>query len=111
MPDKISTSRYSSRRRNNAVATVLALAVPVSVYLTGIYLLYSGLLANGRSFRAMLFVLTAVVLAAGPLLAASGVSVAVCLLVVMLAPAVTVVGYETRGHQHVAEALERALRS
>src|SRR5580704_2734419 len=29
MPDKISTSRYSSRRRNNAVATVLALAATI----------------------------------------------------------------------------------
>ena len=40
-------------------------------------------------------------------LAAAGVSVAVCLLVLALAPAVTVVGYETLGHRHMAEALER----
>jgi hypothetical protein len=31
----------------------------------------------------------------------------VCLLVLMLAPIVTVVGYETLGHQHMADALER----
>ena len=40
-------------------------------------------------------------------LAAAGASVTVCLLVLMLAPVVTVVGYETLGHRHVAEALER----
>ncbi len=31
----------------------------------------------------------------------------VCLLVLMLAPFVTVVGYETLGHRHIAAALER----
>lgn len=92
------------------VATVLALAVPVAVYLIGFYLLYSALFVDVDPFHALLGVLTAVVLAAGPLLATSGVSMAVCLVVVMLAPAVTVVGYETRGHRHVAEALARAVR-
>ena len=40
-------------------------------------------------------------------LAAAGVSIAVCLVVLALAPTVTVVGYETLGHRHMAEALER----
>jgi hypothetical protein len=30
---------------------------------------------------------------------------AVCLIILMLAPAVTVVGYEVAGHRHQAEAL------
>ena len=34
------------------------------------------------------------------LLAAAGVSMAVCLVVLMFAPVVTVVGYETVGHRH-----------
>jgi hypothetical protein len=89
---------------------VLALAIPVAVYLIGFHLLYSGLFVDVDPFHALLGVLTAVVLGAGPLLAMSGVSMAVCLVVVMLAPAVTVVGYEMRGHRHVAEALARALR-
>jgi low temperature requirement protein LtrA len=92
------------------VATVLALAIPVAVYLIGVYLMYSGLLADVDPFHALLITLTAMVLVAGPLLAALGVSMAVCLLVVMLAPAVTVVGYEVRGHRRVAEAVERMLR-
>jgi hypothetical protein len=50
------------------------------------------------------------VLVAAPLLAAAGVSMSVCLLVVMLAPVVTVVGYEVHGYRHVAVALERTLR-
>jgi len=80
------------------------------VYLAGFYLMYSVLFADVDAFHALLGVLTAVVLAAGPLLAASGVSMAVCLLVVMLAPVVTVVGYEIHGHRHVAAALARTLR-
>jgi hypothetical protein len=35
------------------------------------------------------------------------VSIAVCLLVVMLAPTITVVGYEKLGHRHLADVLER----
>lgn len=93
------------------VATVLALAIPVTLYLGGIYLLYMGLLADRDSFHLVLIIITAVVLISGPLLAALGVSMAVCLLVVMLAPAVTVVGYEIIGYRHIAEVLQRLLRS
>ena len=93
------------------VATVLALAVPVAMYLAGIYLLYSGLFADCDAFHILLGILTAVVLIAGPLLAAAGVSMSVCLLVVMLAPVVTVIGYEMHGHRHLAKALERAVRA
>jgi len=93
-----------------SVATVLALALPVALYLGGIYLLYMTLLADSDAFHLVLITITAVVLISGPLLAALGVSMAVCLLVVMLAPAVTVVGYEVFGHRHVAEVLNRILR-
>jgi hypothetical protein len=41
------------------------------------------------------------------LLATAGVSVTACLVVLALAPVVTVVGYETLGHRHMADALER----
>jgi hypothetical protein len=47
------------------------------------------------------------VLALAVVLAAAGVSVPVSLLVVMLAPAVTVVGYETLGHRHMSDAMQR----
>ena len=43
-------------------------------------------------------------------LAALGASLGVCLILVTLAPVVFVVGFEAIGHQHAAEALERALR-
>lgn len=37
--------------------------------------------------------------------ALSGISMAACLVILMLAPAVTVVGYEVRGYRHQTEAL------
>ena len=40
-------------------------------------------------------------------LVSSGVNVPVCLLVLTLAPAVTVVGFETVGHRHMERALAR----
>jgi len=50
---------------------------------------------------------TVAVLVLSVALGAVGVGVAPCLLVLMFAPVVTVVGFETVGHRHVAEALER----
>jgi len=43
--------------------------------------------------------------------AMSGISMAVCLVILMLAPAVTVVGYEVRGYRHQAEALHNTRTS
>jgi len=43
------------------------------------------------------------------LAADAGVSMTVCLLIVTLAPVVTVVGYESLGHRHAAEAIAKSL--
>jgi len=93
------------------VAVVLALAIPVAVFMFGIYGLYGVLYRAHETLHLILLALTAAVLASAPLLAAAGVSVPVCLLVVMVAPAITVVGYETYGHRHVDAALKRATGS
>lgn len=82
------------------VAVVLSLALPVGLYLLMVYLLHTLLLSAGDRFHLLLISLTLAVLAAAVLLAAAGMGMAVCLLVVMLAPFVTVVGYETIGHRH-----------
>jgi hypothetical protein len=60
-------------------------------------------------FHALLVGLTAVVLVASVALAAAGVSVPVCLVIVMLAPVVTIVGFELVGHRHAAEAIGQSL--
>lgn len=81
-------------------AAVLALAVPVAVYLAGLHWLYGILGARVHRFLALPLVITAVVLMAAPLLAVLGVSMTACLLVVMVAPAVSVVSHEAWGHRH-----------
>jgi len=95
----------------SAQAVVLTLAIPVSVFVLGIYSLYSILYREISRFHLALLAGTALVTAAGPMLAASGVSMALCLLVVMMPPLVSIVGYEAHGHKEVALALERVLRS
>jgi len=50
-----------------------------------------------------------VILALAFALAVGGMPLGVCLLVVMLAPAVIVVGFETIGHRHQTAALGRQL--
>ncbi|MFF3644782.1 low temperature requirement protein A [Streptomyces sp. NPDC002564] len=87
------------------VAVVLALALPVGLYLLMVYLLHTLLLSAADRFHLLLISLTLAVLAVAVLLALAGVPVAVCLLVVMLAPFVTVIGYETVGHRHQARML------
>jgi low temperature requirement protein LtrA len=88
-------------------AVVLSVAVPFAVYALMTYVLYSLLVRTFDPFHVGLMVATAALLVLGVALAVAGVDVAVCLLVLMLAPAVTVVGYETLGHRHMAAALEQ----
>lgn len=90
------------------VAAVLALAIPVGVYLLGLFWLYSVLYAERHAFHSLLQAVTMAVLVAAPLLALAGLSMPVCLLVVMAAPAVCVIGYEAYGYRHMGVALDRA---
>lgn len=83
-----------------ATAVVLSLALPVGLYLLMVYLLHTLLLTAADRFHLLLISLTLALLAAAVLMSTAGVPVAVCLLVVMLAPYVTVIGYETIGHRH-----------
>lgn len=90
----------------SGTAVVLALAIPVGLYMLMIYLLHTLLLSTADRFHILLVTLTLAVLLAAVLLAAAGVAVATCLLVIMLAPFVTVIGYETIGHRHQQKMLE-----
>lgn len=87
------------------LATVLTVAVPVGMFLGLIYALYYYLVRRFDPFHLWLLIATAGVVAVAVIAALSGFSMAVCLVILMLSPAVTVVGYEVRGYQHQAEAL------
>ena len=93
-----------------SVETVLAVALPVGLYIVSIYALYMVIVRKVDAFHILLLVLTAVVLAIAVWLADAGYSMANCLLVVTLAPLVTVIGYEVLGHRHAAQAIAESLQ-
>ena len=86
----------------------MTVAAPVGVFAFALFALYAYLLHSGDPFHVALLAGTAATLALAVLLASVGLPMAVCLVVVMLAPLVTVVGYETVGHRHLSAALNRA---
>jgi hypothetical protein len=83
-----------------AVGTVLSVAVPSAAFVLTLYALWTALMRHRDPFHVGLLVGTAGVLVVAVVLAQAGVSMAWCLIVLALAPVVTVVGYETLGHRH-----------
>jgi low temperature requirement protein LtrA len=84
----------------SAVATVLAVAIPVGVYIAAMFVIYSLLVGAYDTFHTGLLLGAAAVLAAAVAMAAAGISMAPCLLVVTTAPMVIVAGFELVGHRH-----------
>jgi hypothetical protein len=76
---------------------VLAVVIPVGVFLGLMYALSYYLVRRFYVFQAWLLIATGGAVAAALLAALSGVDVARCLVILMFAPAVTVVGAEVRG--------------
>jgi low temperature requirement protein LtrA len=88
-----------------AVAVVLAIAVPVLAFLVLLHALCWYLVRRFRALDAWLLVDSGVVAVISVMAAWSGVSMAVCLLILMLAPIVSIVVYETLGYRHQAALL------
>jgi low temperature requirement protein LtrA len=93
----------------DSVDTVLAVALPVGAYVACVYLIYMLLVNSWDTFHILLVIGTAAVLIGAVLLAAAAVSMAACLLIVTLAPMVSVVGFEVLGHRHAAQAIANSL--
>jgi low temperature requirement protein LtrA len=85
------------------VGTVLTVAIPLAAYLLLLYVFYAIVSRSADPFHLLLIVLTIGLLVVPVLMAAAGVDLVWCLLVLSLTPWVTVVGYETVGHRHNAE--------
>jgi low temperature requirement protein LtrA len=90
-----------------STATVLAVAVPFTIYVGILYLLYAALMRTRDPFHLLQIAVTGLLVILSVALAGAGVSIPVCLVILAVAPAVTVVGYETVGHRHLADALDR----
>src|SRR6202008_3088932 len=87
------------------LATVLSVAIPVAAYIGLNYATYYRLVRRFNPFDVWLLVGMLAVVAATVVAAQSGVGVAKCLVGLVLAPAVLVVGYEGRGYKYQEEAL------
>jgi low temperature requirement protein LtrA len=91
----------------SSTATVAAVVIPVGTFILTVYVLYSLLARAVARLHILLLGLTAGVLGLAVLLAANGISMANCLLVVTLAPVVSVVGYELAGYRHASAMLAK----
>jgi low temperature requirement protein LtrA len=89
------------------LAALLSVAIPVGVFLGLVYALYYYLVRRFDFLHVWLLSGTAAVVAFAIIAALAGVDMAVCLVILMFAPVVTVVGYEMSGYRHQAEALEK----
>ena len=86
--------------------TLLSVAIPVAVYIGLNYATYYYLVRRYNRFDLWLVAAIAVVLIATVVAARSGVDVAKCLIILMLAPAIIVIGYEGQGYRYSEEALD-----
>lgn len=91
------------------VGAILAIAIPVLAFSIVNFALYGYLVRQWDPLHSVLFAGTVLTLVAAVALAAAGASLAVCLVIVTLSPAVVVVGFETVGHRHQARMLQRVL--
>ena len=87
------------------LAAVLTVAIPVSAFLLLIYALHYYLVRRWDSLHVVLGAATAAVIVAAFVAARAGLNMPSCLVIVMLAPAVSVIGYEALGYRHQAAAL------
>ena len=88
---------------------VLAVAIPVLVFVVALFALYTYLVRTFDPFHLGLLLGTIAFIVTGVVLAEAGVALSVCLVTVTLAPLVVVVGYETIGHRHAVSSLRRVL--
>jgi low temperature requirement protein LtrA len=82
------------------LATVLSVAAPVAVYIGLNYAIYYYLVRRFYRLDMWLLIAVATVVAASVVAAQSGIDVAKCLVILILAPAIIVVGYEGRGYSY-----------
>ena len=93
----------------DVTAAVLTVAVPVLIFCVALFSLDSFLLGEPAWFQAVPLLSAIVLLALALVLAAYGLPLGLCLLVVTTAPAVIVAAFEAGGHRAQAIAVSRAL--
>jgi low temperature requirement protein LtrA len=89
----------------SAVAAVVSVAIPLAVFFGSLFALYFYLVRRFSLFDVSLALATAVVISVAVVAALSGMSTSWCLVLLMFAPIVTVLGYEVIGYRRQADAL------
>jgi low temperature requirement protein LtrA len=89
----------------SALAIASAVAIPVIVLLLAFFALYSLLIGTFDPFHVVLIVGAVAILGTSMFVASAGAPLAVWLSLVVAAPVVVIVGYETIGHRHQAARL------
>jgi low temperature requirement protein LtrA len=90
-----------------ALATLLCAAIPVTVFLGSAYALHLHLVRKLDTFHGVLLAITAAVVASAIVVVSMGIDMAVGLVLLMLAPAVTVIGHEIVGDRDQAGAISK----
>jgi low temperature requirement protein LtrA len=85
-----------------AVAVILAVAVPLVIFLVLLHALYYFLVRRFHSMDAWLLISSAGLAMLAAIAALSSISTAACLVLLVLAPTITVVAYELRGYRRAA---------
>ncbi|WP_265442938.1 low temperature requirement protein A [Flexivirga meconopsidis] len=88
------------------VTTTLLLAVPVAIYLGMVFVLHDALLSAGDALHFVQLGVTALFLVAAVVVAMAGAPLAVSLILIMIAPFVTVVSHELGAYRHQARMLQ-----
>jgi low temperature requirement protein LtrA len=104
----VAALRLEDESHIGALGAVLSVAVPVGCYLVSLIAVYTLLVGELDLFHVWLVLGTLAVLAVAVLLAAAGVGMPVCLLVVAASVLVPVIGYELGGHRRMGAATLRA---
>jgi len=88
-----------------ALPAVMTVAIPVSIFIASLYAIYAYMVGEFDRFHIWLIAGTAAVIAIAIFAASAGLSMPLCLVILSVAPAVTVIGYEIVGHRHQAAVL------
>ena len=89
----------------NSLATILSIAIPFGVFIVSIYLLYYHLVRSFDTLHIFLLSGTLFFILLSIFAAIQGINMAYCLIILNLAPIVTIIGYELFGHKYQANAL------
>ena len=89
----------------SAVAAVVSVAIPLAAFFGSLFALYFYLVRRFGLFDVSLALATAVVISVAVVAALSGMSTPWCLVLLMFAPIVAVLGYEVIGYRRQADAL------